>query len=339
MKQILLPVISFFFLNSLCAQNDSAKVFFEKGMVEQNAKHYLVATKHFDKAIELYPKYAAAYLQNGYANLLMRKTDAAKANFLKLYDIDPLNKEAIKELMELYFNYNQFQKAIEFAGKCNGCPNSERIIAMSSYKTENYPVAVKGLLNIVAANPKDAEAIYTLGRSYLEMELYTKAIPNYVKAIELDGTKSAWMHELGLIYYNLNDFKNAKVFLVKAAESGYPVSNDFNENLGYAYIYSGEFDKGVKILLDILEKKPGNKDILRDIAEAYYNQKLYDKSLEFCQKLIDLDSKDAKALYQAGLCFQKKGQKDRGQAMCDTAIKMDPSLGSLRSKKDSPVGL
>jgi tetratricopeptide (TPR) repeat protein len=59
---------------------------------------------------------------------------------------------------------------------------------------------------------------------------------------------------------------------------------------------------------------------------------MYDKSLEFCQKLIEFDAKDAKALYQAGLCFQKKGQKDKGQGMCDKAIEMDPSLASMRQK-------
>ena len=63
-------------------------------------------------------------------------------------------------------------------------------------------------------------------------------------------------------------------------------------------------------------------------------QKQYDKSLAYCQKLMELDAKDGKALYQAGLCFQKKGQKDRGQQMCDKAIEMDPSLTSLRRKKE-----
>ena len=339
MKRILLSLVTFFFFNFIQAQNDSAKVYYEKGMVEKDAKHFLVAAKYFDKAIGLYPNYTAAYLQNGYANLSMRKTDAAKGNFSKLYDLDPSNKEAIKELMDLYFNYNQFQKAIEFANKCVGCANAERIIAMSSFKTENYPAAVKGLLNIIAADTKDAEATYTLGRSYLEMELYAKAIPYYTKAIELDGTKNVWMHELGLIYYNQNDFKNARTLFIKAAENGFPLSNDFNENLGYAYIYSGEFDKGVKLLLDILERKPGNKDILRDISEAYFKQKMYDKSLEYCQKLIESDPKDAKALYQAGLCFQKKGQKEKGQSMCDAAIKMDSSLSNLRSKQDGGMGL
>ena len=40
----------------------------------------------------------------------------------------------------------------------------------------------------------------------------------------------------------------------EAAEKGYIQSNDFKENLGYACIYSGEFDKGEALLLSIWEK-------------------------------------------------------------------------------------
>ena len=336
MKTIATLTIYLLAAGSLFSQvNDSAKVYYQKGLDEKNAHHFLVASKYFDKAVQFDPKFTAAYLENGYANIEMRKTDIAKAHFFKVYELDPSNTEAMKQLTDLYYSYRQFQKAIELASKCKNCDNAKRVIAMSNFQLEDYGNSVKGLTDVLAKNPADAEATYTLGRSYLEMEQYKQAIPYYSKAIQLDATKNVWMYELGLIYYNQNDFKNAAVFFGKAADAGYTQTNDFAENLGYAYIYSGEFEKGEKLLLGILAKKPGNKDILRDIAQAYYDHKMFDKSLEYCQKLMEMDSKDAKALYQAGLCFQKKGQKDKGQAMCDKAIEMDPSLASLRQKSMS----
>ena len=167
------------------------------------------------------------------------------------------------------------------------------------------------------------------------MEQYKAAVPYYNKAVQLDATKNVWAYELGLLYYNQDDFRNAVVFFNKAADAGYPQSNDFMENLGYAYIYAMEFDTGEKLLLSVLAKKPGNTEILRDMAEAFYRQKNYDKSLEYCEKLMVINAKDGKALYQAGLCFQKKGQKEKGQSMCDKAIEMDPSLAGLRQKNMS----
>lgn len=312
---------------------DSATFFYQKGLEEKNAKLYLAASKDFDKAVTFNPKLTAAYIDNGYANLEMRKTDAAISNFTKANELEPGNTAAIKELMNLYFSYRQYTKAVSFAQQCNNCAGAEKIIAISYFQQEDFGKAENALLALLAKTPDDAEANYTLGRNYLEMEQMLKAVPYYEKAIQLDTTKNIWLHELGSLYYNMNEYKKAVVYFNKAAANGFPASNDFNENLGFAYIYAGEFAKGEKILLDLVARKPGSKEILRDIAQAYYDQKQYDKSLEFCQKLMEMDMKDAQALYQAGLCFVKKGQKERGQAMCDKAIELDPSLNKLKHQQ------
>jgi tetratricopeptide (TPR) repeat protein len=324
---------------SFSQSSDSSVFFYQKGLQEKTAKLNLQASKSFDKAIKINPKYTAAYIENGYVNLEMRRTDAARVNFTKANELDQLNTSVIKELMDVYFSYRQYTKAVEFAQKCNGCTNAQKIIAISYFQQEDYGKAEKALLDLITKNPADAEVNYTLGRTYMEMEQERKAIFYYEKAVKIDTAKNNWLHELALLHYTVNDYKNAVIYFNKAATNGFPQSNDFNENLGYAYIYSGEFVKGEKILLDLMERIPGNKDILRDIAQAYYDQKFYDKSLDFCQKLMELDSKDAKALYQAGMCFQKKGQKDRGQAMCDKAIELDPSLNKMKRQQQMGAGI
>ncbi|MBC7866153.1 MAG: tetratricopeptide repeat protein, partial [Gloeobacteraceae cyanobacterium ES-bin-316] len=290
----------------------------------------------FNKAISFDPQHAEAYLANGQVLTSMRRIDKAKDNFTKLYELQPSNKDAIKELTALYFNYRQYDKAIEFAKKCNDCPDADRITGLSYYQQEDYAQAEKALLSAIQKNSNDAEANYTLGRTYLDMEQYKKAVPWYEKSIAMPGAKNVWMYELGLLYYNNNDYKNAVVAFEKAGAAGYEQKNDFNENLGYAALYAGDFAKGEQLLLSILKRKPNNTVLLRDMSEIFYQQKQYDKSLEYCQKLMEMDAKDGKALYQAGLCFQKKGEKDRGQQMCDKAIQMDPSLASLKRKQEMP---
>jgi len=335
MKTISILIFSLINLAAF-AQTDSAQFYFKKGLEEKNAKRFLVASKAFEKAIKFDASYTQAYLENGYTNLEMRKTDAAIINFTKVYELQPANNAAIKELMDLYFNYRQYNKATEFAGKCKDCPGTQRIIGMSLYNQEDYPKAEKALLTALSQNPNDTEATYTLARTYLDMEEYRKAVPYYEKAVSMDKSKSLWMYELGILYFNLTNYKGAVGMLTSAAASGYVQNNDFNENLGYAMLYNGDYEKGEQLLFGIWERKPGNKEILRDMAEVLYQQKQYDRSLAYCQKLIDLEPGDAKALYQAGLNFQKKGNKDLGQQMCDKAIYMDPSLASLRREKKMP---
>lgn len=333
MKNIITLVLLLIACTAFSQTSDSSIYHFNKGIEEKTARRYLVASGYFDKAIALNPKYTAAYIENGLVNKEMRRTDAAKQNFIQAFDLDKSNEQVMAELLEIYFSYRQFQNAIDIATKCTSCKNRDRIIAMSYFQMEDYGKAEKILLQVSEKNPLDAEVTYTLARTYLEMGLEGKAIPYYIKALQLDDTKSKWHFELGLLYYNNDNYKNAVISFNKAADNGFIRSNDFNENLGFAYIYSSDFDKGEKLLNEIMVRKPGDKEIIRDVAVAFYDRKMYDKCLEYCQKLMEMDMKDGKALYQAGLCFQKKGETSKGQQMCDKAIELDPSLAGLRQKK------
>ncbi len=302
-------------------------------MEEKAAKRYLVAAKHFDKAIHFKPDFINAYIENGFVNREMRRTDEAKQNFTKAYELDPGNDIVKKELVELYYRYRQYQMAVDLVQKCITCDNKDRIMAMSYFEMEDYGKAEKIFLSLIEKNSNDAEITYTLAKTYLELGSEGKAIPYYEKAVQLDETKSKWLFELGLLYYNNDHYKNAVIYFTRAMEKGFIRSNDFNENLGFAYIYSGDIDKGEKLITEIMARKPNDKEIIRDIASAFYDRKLYDKCLDYCQKLLEMDMKDGKALYQAGLCFQKKGQTSKGQQMCDKAIELDPSLSGMRQKK------
>ena len=332
MKNLLI-ILSFFAVQNLSAAllSDSSDFYYSKGISEKNEKRFLTASANFEKAISFNKNYAEAYIENAFANKEMRKTDQVKANFLKAYELQPNNTQIIKELTNLYYDYRQWDKAAEFANKCVGCDNADRIIGLCNYETENYVAAEKFLLKAVAKNPEDALINYTLGRTYMETEMYRKAVPFFEKAAALNPEKNAWAYELGLLYYNNNNYRSAVTAFETAVKNGYVVSNDYNENYGYSLLYSGQYAKGEEKLLSIYQKK-GNKEMLRDLAQILYEQKQYDRSLDYCQKLLEADPKDAKALYQAGLTFQKIGQKEKGQGMCDKAIEMDPSLASKRSK-------
>jgi tetratricopeptide (TPR) repeat protein len=60
---------------------------------------------------------------------------------------------------------------------------------------------------------------------------------------------------------------------------------------------------------------------------------MYQDAINNWDKVLQLDQSNARALYMIGMSYQKMGQKDKGMALCDKAIEMDPSLASLKSKK------
>ncbi|MEP6616281.1 MAG: tetratricopeptide repeat protein [Ginsengibacter sp.] len=318
---------------------DSSRYYFNLGLEEKTARRYLVAAKYFDKAIAFNPKNVDAYIENGSVNLEMRKVDPALANFTKANELRPGDNNVTKELTTLYFNNRQFQKAIDLARQCKDCPDAERIIALSNYELEDYVKAIPALQKVLDNNPKDAEATYTLARCYVESEDYKNAVIQFQKAITLNPSHNSWMYELGLVDHNMNDFEGAIKNMNMAAENGYPKTNDFYENLGYAYLYAGDFENALKNLNIVAAKRPNNNEIISEVAFAYFKKQRYDEALNYYSQLLQKNKNDAKSLYMAGMCFQKKGEIKKGQAMCDKAIELDPSLKNFRRKQDSSFGL
>ncbi|MDP4284235.1 MAG: tetratricopeptide repeat protein [Bacteroidota bacterium] len=326
--------------NLLFSQNsDSAQYYFQKGLANTDARLYAVAGENFDKAIQFNPNFAEAYLANGKVNLEMSKIYEAGQNFTKAYQLQPGNAEVIKQLASFSFNNRQYQKAIDLVQKCDNCADADRVLGMSYYHIEDYGKAETYLKKAIKENDNDAESAFTLGRTYLELENEQNAIPQYQKAITLDPERSTWIYELALIYYNQNDYKNALKYFDMAIEKGYTKTNDFYENYGFTQLYMGDTENGLKTLTLLLERKPNNKELLTDIAYAMYTTKQYKEALDYYGKLLSINSNDASSLFMAGMTFQKMGQKDKGQKICDKAIQMDPSLARNRQKKEMPMGM
>ena len=323
---------------TFCQNTDSAQFYFNKGMEANEAKLYAIASNNFDKAIHFNSNFTEAYIENGKADLAMRSIGKAYQNFSKAYELDPKNNEVINQLATLSFNNRQFQKAIDFAQKCVNCNNSSRILGMSYYNLEDYGKAEKYLNDAINKNAQDADAFYTLGRTYLELENGKSAIEAFKKAVKL-SPKSQWMYELGLICYNENDYQNAVKYFETAVDSGYNKSNDFYENYGFAQIYSGNSKRGIQTLNVVLERKPNNKELLNNIGYAMYETKKYNEALEYFTKVLEINPKDATTLYMTGMTYQKLGNKEKGQKLCDEAISLDPSLKRYRQKNEMPAGL
>jgi len=339
MKTVILTLATYIFTQFSFSQNvDSARFYFAKGNEANSAKLYAVAATNFDKAIYFNPNFAEAYIANGKAHLSMKMTEKAYQNFSKAFELDPQNNFVRNELAIFSFNNRQFQKAIELAEKCVNCDNTSRILGMSYYNQEDYGKAEKYLKDAVSKNAQNPYLFYTLGRTYLELEDEKSAIVQFKKAIEL-APKSEWMYELGLICYNENDYKTAVKYFEMAASKGYNQSNDFYENYGFAQLYSGDAESALKSLNIVLERKPNNKELMNNIAYAMFDTKQNNEALNYFKKILDSHPKDAVTLYMAGLTFQKLGEKEKGEKICDDAIELDPSLKMYRQKKELPAGL
>ncbi|HEU4576431.1 MAG TPA: tetratricopeptide repeat protein [Chitinophagaceae bacterium] len=318
------------------AQTDSAGFFYQKGLQEKQNGRRLESYKYFEKALHYDEHNKAVLAEMAAACMDLRKYSQAKEMYKKLADLGDAPATTYQQLMNLSFNMRQFDDAILYANQWKKADQSAKvsyIIGKVNYEQENYGEAIRYLTAAAKEEPANGEIPYLIARSYSDMSNYKQAIPFFQQAVALDTTKSNWLYELGLICYASHDDKNALKYILLAGEKGYKRDNDYLENLGIAYLNAGRFDEGLAIMNELLKKRPSDLNILDMVAEACYYKGKYDQAMGYWDTILGYDKTNAAALYMIGMCYQKKGDKDKGVQLCDKAIEMDPSLASYKQKK------
>lgn len=321
------------------AQNDSAAIFLQKGLEEKAKGRVMESYKALDKAYSYNKndKQIVAELAN--VLVALRRYQPAREKFMQLESMGDQSAETYKQIMSISFNLRQYNDAIKYANLAKKADPTQKVayfIGKAYYDQDYYGDAIKNLTIAATEDPQNAEVPYMMGRCYADMMNYKPAIAQYEKAIALDPSNSRWLYELGLIYYATHDDKSALKTLLLAADKGYKRDNEYLENLGIAYLNSGETEKGLVIMQEMLQRRPTDMNILNMVAEACYDAKRFDDAINYWDQVLALDKQNASALFMIGMSYQKKGDKGKGQALCDKAIEMDPSLAKNKKQMQMP---
>lgn len=342
MQKIILTAVVLTCSTALFAQADSASYFLQKGIEEKTKGRRLESLKQFEKAYgynaanrQVVSELAAAYLD-------LRRYGQAREKFMQLEKMGDATDSTYRQLMLLSFNMRQFDDVIKYASllkKQRPAEQTAYYLGKSFYGKEDLGNAIKYLDIAIKENPQNAEIPYTIARAYADMFNYKQSVEYFQKALALSPDQSRWIYEMALIYYAIPDDQNSLKYMLLAGEKGYKKDNEYLQNLATAYLNAGKAEEGIGMLKDILQRRPSDVNILNMIAEAYYDTKKYDDAIIYFDQILAADKTNAEALYMIGLSFQKKGEKDKGQALCDKAIQMNPSLQSLKQEKKIPGGM
>lgn len=333
---ILIPLFLQFTVTSFSQTTDSTDYFFQKGLLEKQNGRRLESLKLFEKAIKYDSNNKVVLNELALAYTDLHRHDRAIETYKKLVTLGEGTAANYKQLLLLSFNYKQNEDVLLYAGKLKETDPAEKVsyyVGKVHYDNDNYGEAIRVLNDAAKEDPQNAEVPYMIAHCYADMENYKQSIAFFQKAVQLDTSKAYWLYEMGLLYFALNDDKNALKYILEAGEKGLRKDNDYMENLGNAYLNAGHLEEGVAIMTDVLKRKPSDINVLNAVAEAYYYKGKYQEAIDYWDKILFYDKQNASALYMIGMSFQKKGEKAKGQQLCDKAIEMDPSLGNLRQKK------
>ena len=97
------------------AQADSAAYFYNKGKEEKEARRFQVAYQQFQKALAVNPGRTEFQKEAGLVAVELRRYDAARNHFEKVYQQDKNDPIVITQLAQLNFSLRRWPEAIEYA--------------------------------------------------------------------------------------------------------------------------------------------------------------------------------------------------------------------------------
>jgi tetratricopeptide (TPR) repeat protein len=336
MKSYFIIILLILFRIHATAQSeDSSRYFYLKASEAQAGRLYMQAYQDYKRSLGFDPKNPDLLRQLGLTEVELRKYEEAIPVFENLLSIVPADTTAITQLTKLYFYTHRWEKTIPYATKALQMHIGEKnyyMIGKSYYELEDYGHAFSYLPSAGMEEPKNAEIPYIIARAYVDMNNYKPSIPYFQKAIALDSNKAQWIYECALVYATIYDDQSAIKYYDLASSKGYKKDNDFYENLADSYISIGKPEKGLQILQEILVKKPADLDLLNSLGFTSYKLKKYDQAIEYWDRILEYDKQNGRALYMIGMSYQKKGDTEKGKALCDKAIALDPSLKNYKQE-------
>jgi len=176
-------------------------------------------------------------------------------------------------------------------------------------KDGHYEKAIKGLTEIISAEPYNTEALVWLGKAQFKLETYDTSIETYNKLINLLPNIADLYSDRGLCYHMAGEIKLAL--------------EDFNKAVD-------------------LEPENAYRYSCRAFVKDYYKD--YKGALTDYDKAIELDPKDAITYNNKGVLEEKLGYAERAQNSFDTSnelqgIDLDKELSKINIDNSTPITL
>jgi len=209
--------------------------------------------------------------------------EEARKNLEKAVDLDPQFASAYLYLFAAYRYLNNFEPAAEALKKAKAysgkATEKERLFIEAAYarRIEQNPDKQLDILREIAAKyPKEKEVHFSLLAIYQQKKMYPEAIAEAGKALDLDPEWGIILNSLGYLYMATGDLGKAETYLKKAVSFAPGDANPL-DSLGELHYRAGRLDEAVARYKEAVRIKPdfGSEDIIAyiyavkgDYAEA-----------------------------------------------------------------------
>lgn len=255
---------------------------------------------------------------------------------LALY-LAPQNALATITLADIYERMKQEEAAIELY---DGIPqdnplriNADIQAALLLEALGKSKEASEHLQAVVAAHPKNQEALTALGNLQRSRKLFDESVSTYTRVLELQPKpdKSQWLlyYYRGIANERRKNWPTAEADLKKALEL-FPDQPLVLNYLGYSWVDQGvHLDDAFKMLRRAVDLRGRDGYIVDSLGWAYYRLGRYDEAVKELEKAIDLKPSDPVINDHLGDAYWRVGRKLEAQFQWNHARDLNPDPEDL----------
>ncbi len=156
--------------------------------------------------------------------------------------------------------------------------------------------AIAKLKGLLAANPKDTNALYLIGIAYAKKSMPAEAAAAFVQVTELAPKFAAAFYQLGNAEQGLNEMDKALEAYGRAVALD-PANTDAMYNSGLIQFKIGRIDDALASFEKALAQRPDDSAYLEMAGRCYINKADFPKAVEYLEKAkASVDPERAKFL-------------------------------------------
>jgi len=179
-------------------------------------------------------------------------------------------------------------------------------------------------------NPDSARTPLYIGQALLEQDKNEQALALFLGALELDASQSAGHAFKGDALRKLGRADEAIVAYREAVAMRYR-RGDAYVYLGLLLIEKGQATEGVEVLEQGLARFPDDTFLLSHLAYVYgFTLDQVEKSQQYYERVLQQNSADTHALHGMAVLYLRGGQIEKGIAMLEQFLQLDPGNEEAR---------
>ena len=288
---------------------------------QKNAIHHLKTATQKD------PSFIQAWVELAYQHEMKKDYVAAKEAYKQILKRGEENPKILIRLVDINLKLNNPEKAMQIVKQ--GPENQEFLLeACGLFLQNDFFQQSKTLLNKIQKEKKSSKALlYRAIIAHQENNDISKAL-EYLDLID----KNSKLYKRSLILkcrllYAQNEKEKASE-LAKKGQELFPEVEEFWLLKSEYYAQEEQYDKALQILKKGLEFNDNNTNLLFQLGVMESQLNNTEKSINYMEKVINIDSEHAKALNFLGYTLTEETKNlDRAKILIEKALELDPENG------------